>query len=1054
MIVEVTGEGESPGGDRATGERGGATERPSERPSVLRPDGGNGRAGRFAGLLTHACGRARNTALLVPRSSTGPGWSKVAPMKRASVVLGSSGLAALLVAACGSDPPQPKAPEGKAAVALPVVPPVAGEKHLADVKQITLGGENAEAYWAWGRRELVMQSRTGDSDCDRIYRLPLSSVFDVPPGARESVPSPVPVSSGKGATTCSYFMPGDQQVIYASTHLGGDACPPKPDHSQGYVWALYDSYDIFKADADGKNVVRLTDTKGYDAEATVCGKDGSIVFTSLRDGDIDLYRMDADGKNVKRLTNTPGYDGGAFFNADCSKIIWRASRPKPGKQLDDYKRLLAQSPPLVRPSKLELYVANADGSDAQQITYLDAASFAPYWHPSQKRILFSTNYGDPKGREFDIWAVNLDGTALERITHAGGFDGFPMFSPDGKLLAFASNRATAPGKHDTNVFIASWVEDTGEPTIVETGADRIKKDVHWLADPAREGRGIGLAGLEASGKYIEERLKALGLAPAGDDNSFRQSFPVVTSLKQDDATSLEIGGKAVDKKDFVVLGYSPQKAAVAGDLVFADYGIIAKDLGRDDYDKLDVKKKIVVVRRFVPDDGKFTTPDAQRRFGDIRRKAFWAREKGAAGLVVIDDPAPPASKPADWKVPEEAKLPALQPEGYSDAGLPVLVLKRSVGHALVEELQKKQPARAKLTVALAPVSSQAFNVAGRIVAEPKDGKKLPGVVVIGAHYDHLGRGGRHSLAPHSDAAHVGADDNASGAATLLEVARELASKKSELKRDVVIVGFSGEESGVLGSAHFVQKWLEAERANKTKAKPGTPSKDGKATGIYAMLNMDMVGRMRDNRLQVLGAETAAEWREMIGSACDAQRVECAGSGDGYGPSDQINFFSAGIPVLHFFTGTHGDYHKPSDTADKINAAGAMQTGKICASIALATSQREAPLTFKADAQGPAPHGDMRSFNASLGTIPDYGGPGAGKKGVLLSGVRPGGAAEKAGMRKGDILVRLGKSEVASVEDLMFVLNSSKPGETVPAVVVRDGKELKLEVTFQESQRPK
>ena len=193
---------------------------------------------------------------------------------------------------------------------------------------------------------------------------------------------------------------------------------------------------------------------------------------------------------------------------------------------------------------------------------------------------------------------------------------------------------------------------------------------------------------------------------------------------------------------------------------------------------------------------------------------------------------------------------------------------------------------------------------------------------------------------------------------------------------------------------------------------------------------------------------------MIASACNANRVSCAPSGDGYGPSDQINFFSAGVPVLHFFTGTHSDYHKPSDTADKVNAAGAMQTGKICAGVALAASQREAPLTFKADAEGPAPHGDMRSFNASLGTIPDYGGPGPGKKGVLLAGVRPGGAADKGGMRKGDVLIRLGKSEIASVEDLMFVLNGSKPGETVSAVVLREGKETRLEVTFQESQRPK
>jgi hypothetical protein len=695
-------------------------------------------------------------------------------------------------------------------------------------------------------------------------------------------------------------------------------------------------------------------------------------------------------------------------------------------------------------------VANADGSDARQITYLDAASFAPYWHPSQKRILFSSNYGDPKGREFDIWAIDSNGTGLERITHAPGFDGFPMFSPDGKLLAFSSNRATAPGKHDTNVFVATW-NDANQRTTIETGADRIMKDIDWLADPKREGRGIGTAGLEASGAYIEDRMKALALVPEGDQNGFRQAFPVVTSLKREDATSLDVGGKAIGKDDYSVLGYSPLKAAVTGDMVFAEYGISSKEKpAHDDYAKLDVKKKIVVVRRFVPDDKDFDTPEMQRRFGDIRRKAFWAREKGASALVVVDDPAPPANKPADWKPPQEARLPGLQPEGYSDAGLPVIVLKRAVGRPIIEKLTKKQPVRAKIDVALTPVSSQAFNVAGRLVAEPKDGEKYPGVVIIGAHYDHLGRGGRYSLSPHSDEIHFGADDNASGTATLLEVAKDLASRRAELKRDVVFVAFSGEESGVLGSAHFAHEWIKWSNDHLPKgAKPST-----KFTDVYAMLNMDMVGRMRENRLQVLGAETATEWNGMVDKACAANRVLCAASGDGYGPSDQINFFSNGAPVLFFFTGTHTDYHKPSDTPDKINAAGAMQTGKICADVALAASQREAPLTFKADVEGPAPHGDMRGFNASLGTIPDYGGPGPGKKGVLLSGVRPGGGADKAGMKKGDILIRLGKSEIASVEDLMFVLNSSKPGETVPAVVIRDGKEVKLEVTFQESQRPK
>ena len=947
----------------------------------------------------------------------------------------------ILAAGCPDEAPPPKTPTPKPvddAKPLPAPAPVAAEVHLADVKQLTLAGENAEAYWSFDGAQLILQARKGDDDCDRIFRMP---VFG--PGGIEGgkVPTPVPVSSGKGVTTCSYFLPGNQDVIYASTHLGGDACPPKPDHSLGYVWALYDTYDIFRAKADGSGVVRLTDTKGYDAEATVCSRDGSIVFTSVRDGDIELYRMDADGKNVKRLTSTPGYDGGAFFNADCSKIVWRASRPRPGKELDDFKALLAKG--LVRPSKLELMIANADGSDAQQLTYLDAASFAPYWHPSQKRILFSSNYGDPRGREFDVWAIDTDGTKLERITHAPGFDGFPMFSPDGKHLAFSSNRATAPGKHDTNVFVARWVEGGGER--VKAGPDRILEDVAWLADPAREGRGIGTKGLEESGAYIRGRLSSFGFKGAGDAGDFYQRFPVVTDLKAGDKTKVEIGGQALKAEDLSVQGYSPVKADVRGDVVFAGHGVVAKELDLDDYGKLDVKGKIVLVRRFVPETDKLKSTEAQRRYGDIRRKAWTAKQKGAVALLVVDDPVKPASAPADWKQPDEAKLPPLAPEGYSDAGLPVVVLKRAVGAPLVAKLEKKQRVAARVAVDLQAVSKDAFNVVGRLEAEPADGKKLPGVIVIGAHYDHLGMGGRHSLAPHSNEAHVGADDNASGVATVLEIALALSQKKKELRRDVVFALFSGEESGVLGSAHFVRAAAEAKDGKKGAIAP----KD-----VFAMLNLDMVGRMRENKLQIFGSETAAEWPELVSGACGTHRVDCSASGDGYGPSDQMSFYTAGVPVLHFFTGTHSDYHKPSDVASKINAAGAAQTGKIVATIAESIAGRDKPLSYKQGIEGPVARGDMRSFNASLGTIPDYSGPGAGKKGVLLSGVRPGSAADKAGMKRGDVLVKLGASDVGSVEDLMFVLNASKPGETVPAVVLRDGKEVKLEVTFQEGHRPK
>jgi hypothetical protein len=928
------------------------------------------------------------------------------------------GMCAIVLAACrGANAPVKEPPSSRVEAKMASL---AGEAHLADLRQLTHGGENAEAYWSFDGLELILQARPTGSGCDRIFRM---RVGDDPPVL-------LPVSSGQGATTCSYFLPGNERVIFASTHLGGAACPPRPDRSQGYVWALYDTYDIFRANADGSGVTRLTDTPGYDAEGTVCKKDGSIVFTSVRDGDLDLYRMDADGKNVRRLTSTTGYDGGAFFNDDCTKIVWRASRPKEGQDLQEYKRLLARG--LVRPTKLEIYVANADGSDPVQLTYLDAASFAPFWHPSQRRIVFSSNYGDAKGREFDLFAVDVDGTNLERITSAPGFDGFPMFSPDGRFLAFSSNRATAPGAQDTNVFIARWIE--GPPSRVATlGPDRVMADVKWLADPAREGRGVGTAGLVASGEYLERRYRELGLAPAGDGGSFRQSFAVTTGVDVRAETSLKIGNAEIAKSAIAPVGYSASGEA-KGDVVLAGYGISAKELGVDDYEKLDVRGKIVLVRRFVPEGEKFAERDAQRRYGDLRHKAWIAREKGATALLVVDAPLPPPNV-KEWKAPDEAPLAAPQPEGYGDAGLPILLIKRAALGGTLERLAKKMPVRAELKVSLTPVQKETFNVVARLDAGAPPSQRLPGVVVMGAHYDHLGYGGRDSLAPDQREPHVGADDNASGTAALLEAARALAGRKAELRRDIVFVSFSGEESGVLGSTHFTR----------------SPPSGLAIADVVAMINMDMVGRLRENRLRVLGTDSADEWPRLVDAACAKARVECTTGGDGFGPSDQTPFYAAGVPVVQLFTGAHGDYHKPSDTADKINAAGAAQIAAIATELGLTVAAREARLSLK-HAPAPAPRGDVRSFNASLGTIPDYAGPPRGQRGVLLAGVRPGGAAEAGGLQRGDIVVRLGTHEIGSVEDLMYVLNASRPGERVKAVVLREGREIQLEVTFQESRR--
>lgn len=755
----------------------------------------------------------------------------------------------LLLVACAAPSSQPAQPSTSAQP--PTLRP--DEPHFAALSQLTERGENAEAYFSNDGRELILQAHEAvaqpDTGCDRIYRMPADG------GAF------VPVSSGEGATTCAYFLPGDQQVVYASTLSGGSACPPKPDHSQGYVWPLYASYEIYKANRDGTNVVRLTNSPGYDAEATVCKKDGSIVFTSARDGDLELYRMDADGNNVKRLTYAPGYDGGAFFNDDCTQLVWRASRPRPGPELDDFKRLLGME--LVRPSKLELYTSRADGSDPTQLTYLNAASFGPYFYPSGKRIIFSSNYGDPKGREFDLWAINTDGTELERITTAPGFDGFPMFSPSGDRLVFASNRATAPGKHDTNVFMARWREGpvaaVSHPVV--DAAARAKALTAALASEATGGRGTGAPGYSSAVKLVVDELTAI---------------------------AAQSGGR-------------------------------------------------------------------------------------------------------------------LQP-AFATAWV--------------------QP----LTVKLGEQTVATENVAAVL----RGAKPELAPLVVGAHLDHLGFGQKGSLDPDSKAAHLGADDNASGVAALLLVARSLSGRETRLDRDVYFVAFAAEELGVLGSSHFVKN-LPA------------PHKS-----VFAMLNMDMVGRLRMNTLDVLGAESASEWPALVQQHCEALKLGCKTTGDGYGPSDQTPFYAAGAPVLHFFTGAHTDYHRPSDSADKLNYAGLARIAELVGRVAEQAARADTLLSYQKTTRSHAPQltSGGRSSGVALGTIPDYGGPPPGVSGVLIAGVRAESAAEKAGVQRGDVLQALGAHPVRTMEEFMAALMAHKPGDKVKLVVLRDGKQVSLDATLE------
>lgn len=326
----------------------------------------------------------------------------------------------------------------------------AQESHLKNMKQLTFGGDNAEAYFSFDGKNLSFQSnnKAWGLQCDQIFNM------DISRASADTTYKPPLISTGKGRTTCSFFLPGDKTILYASTHLNGDKCPESVKIEGKYIWAVYNNYDIFVSDLNGKIIKQLTNTLGYDAEATISPKGDKIVFTSDRSGDLELWTMNIDGSDQKQVTFGLGYDGGAFFSPDGKQLVFRASRPTTDEEVKEYKDLFAKG--LVAPVNMEIYVCDVDGKNLRQVTHLGKANWAPFFHPSGKKIIFSSNHHSQRGYDFQLYMINLDGSGLEKITIESYFNAFPMFSPDGKKLIFSSNRNNH-GTHDTNLFIADWI---------------------------------------------------------------------------------------------------------------------------------------------------------------------------------------------------------------------------------------------------------------------------------------------------------------------------------------------------------------------------------------------------------------------------------------------------------------------------------------------------------------------------------------------------------------------------------------------------------------------
>ena len=549
----------------------------------------------------------------------------------------------------------------------------------------------------------------------------------------------------------------------------------------------------------------------------------------------------------------------------------------------------------------------------------------------------------------------------------------------------------------------------------EAAVARYLADVAWLADDDRGGRGLGTPGLQAAAAWLERQYALIGLEPAAGNGSYRQSFRAVVAVERGPATRLSVGGEDLAAEDFTVPGFS-DSGTVTAPVVFAGWGVVSEEHDIDDYQGVDAQGRIVLVRRYTPQDGAFEDESLRRRLSDLRYKAFTAREHGAIGLLVAD-------LPLEGEDQEESPLPAMRVDPQRGAGIPVAVISRIWAQRVLDGARD-----VSLTTEVVENTHDVDNIVGRISA----GERLAGAIVLGAHYDHLGFGGASSLAPDAHEPHNGADDNASGTAALLEAARVLSARREQLGRDVIFVAFTGEENGLLGSSHFTRE----------------PPPGAAPEGLVAMLNMDMVGRLRNDRLAVLGGDSAEEWEAVIQPFCAEFELECELGGDGYGPSDQMSFYAAGVPVLHFFTGAHDDYHKPSDDTASINAAGGVRIANLVAEVALELTTLEG-LTYQA-AEAPAPLGDVRSYGASLGTIPDYTGSPDNRPGMRLAGVRPGGPADEAGLQRGDWIVELSGREIRDIYDLMYVLREAKPGEQSNVVVEREGERIERPVTFGES----
>jgi hypothetical protein len=835
--------------------------------------------------------------------------------------------------------------------------------------------------------------------------------------------------------------------------------------------------DIFISRRDGSNLRRITDARGYDAEASFSPDGKLIVFCSLRDAyptnklsaaelkhfETDpswfgeIYLMNADGSNARRLTHTPGYDGGPFFSPNGKRIIWRRFTEK-GDNAD-------------------VFTMNLDGSDVQRLTEFGAMSWAPWFHPSGRYVIFTSN--KLGFSNFELYLVDPQGRHEPvRVTYTDGFDGLPVFSPDGTKLAWTSSR-TPDGK--SQIFIADWNDAAalkaleqspsrgaalttaaGDPaSLPSTNAPKFSGEittndlqavVSYLASDELEGRLAGSPGGRLAGEYIAAQMKRIGLQPVATNDGFFQPYEfnagarVLTNANHLFVTTtasapLEF---AVDR-DFRPLSFSANGEA-EGEVVFVGYGLSVPGKpgeGYDSYGGVNVSNKLVLVLRYVPEGVDAKRRAELNRFAGLRYKAMHARDHGAKAVLFVTGPTSPNAGEL---------LSMSSDSSLSGSGLPIVSLSSNVVNALLggsgrdlkqvqEALDQENPhaegafaltnARVRLVTGVEHLRKPDRNVLGLLPAGGSaTGSGGPSeYLMVGAHYDHLGHGesGAMNRKGEEGLIHPGADDNASGVATVLELAGALAAERAKnpgaFPRGVIFAAWSGEELGLIGSSWFAEH-------------PSLP-----LTNIIAYLNFDMVGRLRDNKLMLQGVGSSPSWAKLIEKRNVAAGFTASLQDDPYLPSDTTALYPKGIPVLEFFTGSHEEYHRPADKPDTLNYEGMERITRFARGMLADLERTERP-SYAQVARRDAGSGSRENLRAYIGSIPDYA---AEVQGVKLSGVRAGGPADKAGLKGGDIIVEFGGTKITSIYDYTYALDAVKIGQAVSVVVMRDGQRISLTV---------